>query len=111
MPKYRRMPSRVDDSSRPHQFSSPRDYFRHLYFHTCDLFLNELEDRFQGSSSLAPVLALELILIKAANGEDYNPTMESLQESCFSDDIDFAAFTEASFPTCRCCEAIRSSNM
>ena len=63
---------RVDDGSHPHQFSSPCDYYKHLYFQTCDLLLNELQDCFQVNCSLAPVLALESQLIKAANGGDYN---------------------------------------
>ena len=91
LPRFRRKHSRVDGGSHPHQFSSPRDYYRHLYFQTCDLLLNELQDRFEGNCNLAPVMALESLLVKAANGEDSNTEIESLQDSCFADDLDFTA--------------------
>ena len=58
-------------------------------FQTCNLLLNELQDHFQVNSSLAPVLALESLLIKACNEEDYNTQMQSLQDSYFSGDLDF----------------------
>ena len=84
------MPFRADGGSHPHKFSSPRDYYRHLYFQKCDLLLNELQDRFEGNRNLATVMRLESLLVKAANGEDYNTVIESLRDSCFADDLDFS---------------------
>ena len=42
LPRYRRPAARIDSGSHPHCFSSPRDYYRHLYFEACDLLLREL---------------------------------------------------------------------
>jgi hypothetical protein len=51
LPRYRRAPSRLDDGCPPHQFSSPRSYFRSIYFEACDLLLRKLEDRFDQQQS------------------------------------------------------------
>ena len=32
LPRYRRAPSRIDNGSHPHQFSSPQNYYRHYTF-------------------------------------------------------------------------------
>ena len=40
---------------------------------------------------IAAVIAIEKTLISAANGLDYNSTMETLKTSCYKDDIDMPA--------------------
>ena len=72
----------------PHRFSCPRDYYRSLYFQACDLLLQQLQDRFDQKELLPPVLALENLIIKAANGEAYD-SIRSLEDSCFAGDLDF----------------------
>ena len=67
LPRYRKAPARLESGSLPHRFSNPRDYYRHLYFQTCDLLIRELEDRFDQRKKLAPVLILESIIVNAAN--------------------------------------------
>jgi len=90
LPRYRRPPARKDDGSRPHHFSTPQDYYRQLYFQACDLLLRELDDRFN-QDELAPVLALESLLIKAGNGENYDNELQSVEDSCYANDINFSA--------------------
>ena len=92
LPRYRRAPSRIDNGSHPHQFSSPQNYYRHLYFLTCDLLLRELQDHFNHKENLAPVLAMESLIIKAVNREEYDSVVQSLEHSCYVDDLDFSIF-------------------
>ena len=80
---------RLDDGSQPHKFSMPKDYFHHLYFQACDLLLQELENIFEQQDLLPPVLCLEDLLLKAANGEDYKEKFQSVKSSCYRDDINF----------------------
>ena len=87
LPRYRRAPPRLDDGSLPHQFSTPKEYFRQQYFQTCDLLLQELENRFD--QSLHPVLALESLLLKAANGQCFEEQLQTVRESCYSGDFNF----------------------
>ena len=51
--------------------------------------MGELQDRFDQKELLPPVLALESVIVKAANDEDYVDTVKSLKESCYSGDMDF----------------------
>ena len=88
LPRYRKAPARLESGSLPHRFSNPRDYYRHLYFQTCDLLIRELEDRFDQRKKLAPVLILESIIVNAANGDSYDNQLEQLDSSCFAGDFD-----------------------
>ena len=90
LPRSRRAPCRLDSGSNPHQFTSPCDYYRQIYFEACDLLQQELCDRFDQSELLPPVLAMESLLLKAANSENYDQHLETLKSSCFAADFDFA---------------------
>ena len=59
LPRYRKAPKRMDNGSNPHQFSTPRDYYRREYYQTCDLLLGELDERFEQSKVIPSVLAVE----------------------------------------------------
>lgn len=76
LPRYRRAPRRVNSGSNPHQFSSPKEYYRSLYFEACDLLIRELQDRFDQQEILPPVIALETLVITAANGEPYEDHLD-----------------------------------
>ena len=39
LPRYRKVPRKVKDGSSPHQFATPKDYFRSRYYETYDLLL------------------------------------------------------------------------
>ena len=87
LPRYRRPPTRIDDGSRPHQFSTPQEYYRQIYYQECDLLLQELADRFDQSEFLPEVLGLESLLLKAANGDNYESELESVRNGCFASDL------------------------
>ena len=42
LPRYKRLPKRLDQGAKPHQFEAPKDYFHQQYFEACDLLLGEL---------------------------------------------------------------------
>lgn len=89
LPRYRRAPRRYDDGSCPHQFSTPKEYYRSLYFEACDLLIHELQDRFDRQETLAPVLALESVVMSAANGESFSDALQVIQTSCYGKDFNF----------------------
>ena len=47
------------------------------------------KERFEGQH-LPPVLAIEQLLLKAANGDGYESELALLAESCYRDDIDWS---------------------
>ena len=59
LPRYKRPPARINDGSQPHQFSTPKEYYRQIHYQACDLLMRELADRFDQSAFLPEVLALE----------------------------------------------------
>ena len=87
LPRYRRLPARINDGSQSHQFSSPQEYYRQIYYQACDLLLRELADRFDQSEFLPHVLSLESLLMKAANGENYDNELESVRDGSFAQDL------------------------
>ena len=89
LPRYRRRPARYDSGSEPHQYPTPKAYYRHLYYEACDLISNELTDRFD-DQHVPSVLAIENILLKASNGNEYHEELTLLQGSCYKNDIDWS---------------------
>ena len=65
LPRYRRAPLRYDDGSPQYTFSDPRSFYRQKYFESCDLLVQELNDR----RDVKPIITLESLLMKSANGE------------------------------------------
>ena len=51
--------------------------------------MRELTDRFDQRELLPPVLGLESLLIKAANGETYDDVLRNVEKSCYASDLDF----------------------
>ena len=89
LPRIIKVPKRFDTGSQPHQYKTPKEYFRHQYFEAYDLLLQELENRFEQCQSLPQVLTLESILLKAANGDDYREDLKKAKQSCYKEDINF----------------------
>ena len=52
-----------------------------------DLLLQELADRFDQSEFLPEVLCLESLLLKAANGDNYESELASVRNGCFTSDL------------------------
>ena len=48
-----------------------------------------MEDRFQQRDLLPPVISLEKLLLKAANGEAYEQELEIIKTSCYKDGFNF----------------------
>ena len=49
--------------------------------------MQELADRFDQSEFLPEVLGLESLLLKAANGDNYESELESVLNGCFASDL------------------------
>lgn len=89
LPRCRCRPSRIDDGSMPHQYPNPKAFYRHIYYEACDLLSSELEHRFQ-NQHISSVLAIEQMLLKAANGNSYQNELSFVEVSWFKNDIDWA---------------------
>lgn len=68
LPRYRKLPRRLDDGSQPHRFTSPKDRYRHAYFEALEQTCGEIERRFD-QSDLSVVLKMESLLLNSANGQ------------------------------------------
>ena len=90
LPRYRKPPRIIDNGSQPHQFSEPKDFFRQQYFAACDLLIQELTDQFEQKEFIQPVIDLESLLLKSANGEDFDEDLQLVHESVYQADLDFA---------------------
>ncbi len=88
LPRYRKLPARFDDGQ-PHQFREPNAYFRKIYYEACDLLIQELHDRFEQAHIMKPMIAMEALLVKSANGQCAEEEFQVIQESVFSNDLDF----------------------
>ena len=87
LPRYRCRPSRLEDGSKPQRYSTAKAYYRHIYYEACDLLIGELEKRFE-CQHIQSILAMEQLLLKAANGDGYEIELGLLAESCYRNDID-----------------------
>ena len=69
LPRYRRIPKKIDKDAMPHCHTSPEDRYRQAYFEALDHASGEIEKQFD-QSDLAVVREVESLLVDAANGED-----------------------------------------
>ena len=67
LPRYRKIPRRYYDGESPHQYLTPKDKYRHMYFETLKLAFGEIQ-RFQ-QSDLSIVKEIEFLLVNAANND------------------------------------------
>jgi hypothetical protein len=72
LPRYRKRPRRYDSGDDPHNYTEPKDRYRHLYFEVLELASGEIERRFK-QSDFNVIQDLESVLLKAANGEKVAP--------------------------------------
>ena len=95
LPRRRKRPKRYDDYSGTdsHVFADVKSYYRKMYFEACDLLFNDLENRFE-ARFISPMLCMEQLLIKAARNEKFETEMATIQESCFSKDINFSELSK-----------------
>ncbi|KAK3095241.1 hypothetical protein FSP39_012040 [Pinctada imbricata] len=69
LPRYRRIPKRVDDGTEQHRFDTVKGYYRQQYYEALDLAKGELNARFD-QKNMSVVQEIEALLLSAANGED-----------------------------------------
>ena len=67
LPRPRRLPKRIDDGSKEHQFTSVDDYYRKQYYKVIDLMKGELDRRFQ-HPAFEIMREIENLLVKSCNG-------------------------------------------
>ena len=82
LPRYRRAPLRYDD----YTFSDPRFFYRQKYFESCDLLVQELNDRFF-QRDVKPITTLESLLMKSANEDSCVQELSDMKESIFSTNV------------------------
>lgn len=90
LPRYRCPPRRLDEaSSTSHEFTSTESYFRQQYYEVLDLLVNELKRRFHQKRGMPVVVAIEKLLLDAANGTlDSTEIPEELQ--LYKNDLDLS---------------------
>ena len=75
LPQQRKLPTRLDQGGNPHQYQTPKDRYRHLYFEALEQATGEIERRFQ-QSDLHIINKLETLLLNAGNGKETSPIPE-----------------------------------
>ena len=55
------------------------------------MIMQELTDQFDQSEFLPQVLCVESLLMKAANGENFEDELKGVQNSCFAPDVNLPA--------------------
>ena len=65
--------------------NNPRSFYRQKYFESCDLLVQELNDRFF-QRDVKPIITLESLLMKSANGDSCVQELSDMKESIFSTD-------------------------
>ena len=88
LPRYCKPPKRFGGSD-PHQFDEPKRYFGQKYYSACDILIQELLDRFEQKEFMQPVLTMESLLIKSANGECHTDELQTMKESVFKEDLNY----------------------
>ena len=68
LPRYRRIPRRLDDGASPHCYTTSENRYRRAYFEALDQACGELEKRFD-QSDLTIIHDMEALLVNAANGK------------------------------------------
>lgn len=86
LPRYRVPPRRLGQGGSPHQFGSPKEYYRSPYFEAIDLVCQQIVIRF-GQESMSIPKELEKLLVSAANAQPVNVSAELT--SLYSKDVNF----------------------
>ena len=68
LPRYRKLPKKLDEGDCPHCYTSPKDKYRHDYFEMLELATGEIERRFE-QPDFVKIKEIESLLLNAANGE------------------------------------------
>ena len=79
LPRYCKVPRRYDDGAPHVQFSDPRSFY-------CHLLIQELHDRFRQREVMKPIVSLESLLLKSANGEECIQELSDFKDSVYRQD-------------------------
>ncbi len=79
LPRYRKLPRRLDQGECPARYCVPKDRYRHLYFEALELAAGEVERRFD-QSDLELVKEFEVLLLNAANQGDAQEISQAVLE-------------------------------
>ena len=83
LPRYRKAPQRYDDGAPHVQFSDPCSFYRQKYFEACHLLIQEMHDRFGKREVMKPIVTLESLLLKSANGEECIQELSDFNDSVY----------------------------
>ena len=85
LPRQKQCPVHYENSSNTH---TPVSYYRKIFFEACDVLHGELEQCYS-SQHITSIIAIEKILINAANGLELQAEYkENFKHSCYKDDVD-----------------------
>ena len=87
LPRYRKLPRRLDDGTTTHRFETPKSLFKQQYNETLDLLGGELTKRFQQKRGMPIAAALETLVSKAFSEDFVFSFPEEL--SIYSKDVNF----------------------
>ena len=88
LPRYRRIPKRLDDGAQPHRFTAAQDYYRAQYYEVLDLLGGEISRRFDQDSLALPIATEELLTKAANNVEGSDISLPAKIIEAYSRDID-----------------------
>ena len=74
-------PISLEEGSHSHKYTTPEEFYRIQYFEAIDLLVVELEDRFEQKEYINPILALEELHLRAANGKEFSNQIKEVNES------------------------------
>ena len=80
---YRKVPQRYDDGAPHVQFSDPRSFYCQKFFEACDLLIQELHDHYGKREVMKPIVTLESLLLKSANGEECIQELSDFKDSVY----------------------------
>ena len=85
LPRRKTIPQRFNEGGQAHQYESPKARYRHAYFEVLELAAGEVGRRFD-HEDLYLIKEIEILLLKAGNGEDL--AFSSSIQSYLENDID-----------------------
>ena len=81
LPRKRRAPARLEvGAGAPSYPQTAKDHLRRVYYEAIDLIVSAIDQRFN-QESFTSYAQMETLLVKAANGEDYEAEFKFIQES------------------------------
>lgn len=87
LPRKRRTPARLEvGAGAPTYPQTAKDHFRRVYYEALDLIVSAINQRFN-QKSFSSYAQMETLLVKAANGDNYESEFKFLETS-YSEDVD-----------------------